>query len=141
LYRGRTGKPENLIGGYMKKITVTILVMFVFSMSVYSSEVEEYLNAGNEKNKAGDYAGAIKDCNKAIELDPKYAAAYNNRGLYKEESGDFKDAIKDLDRAIELDPELSPAYYNRGNAKSGSDDRKGAVEDFNRAIELNPEYA
>jgi len=43
--------------------------------------------------ETGDYAQAIKDFSKAIELDPDYAVAYNNRGLAYYNSGDFEQAI------------------------------------------------
>ena len=38
------------------------------------------------KNSSGDYAGAIEDYTKAIELDPKDAVAYYNRGYAKNQA-------------------------------------------------------
>ena len=40
---------------------------------------EAYLIAGNEKNKLGDYKGAIADYSAAIQLKPDFANAYYNR--------------------------------------------------------------
>ena len=45
---------------------------------------------------------AIKDCDKAIELDPGYPAAYHVRGLAYDDLGDSEKARKDYDRATEL---------------------------------------
>ena len=41
---------------------------------------EEYNERGNAYHEEGEYDLAIKDYNKAIELDPNYHAAYNSRG-------------------------------------------------------------
>ena len=93
------------------------------------------------RRKSGDYQGAIADYNKAIELNPQFAEAYNNQGVAKGESGDYQGAIADLDKAIEINPQLTEAYLNRGIAKGTSDDYLGAISDFDKAIELNPQYA
>ena len=52
---------------------------------------------------------------KAIELNPKDADAYNNRGAAKMKLKQYKEAIADYDKAIELKKMLK-AYNNRGFA-------------------------
>ena len=47
---------------------------------------------------------AIKDYNKAIQLDPELAEAYCNRGVAYEHTGEFERAIADHTKAIELQP-------------------------------------
>jgi len=37
----------------------------------------------------GDYRGEIEDYNKAMEINPKYADAYNNRGFAKGNLNDY----------------------------------------------------
>jgi len=41
---------------------------------------KDYLGKGNELLDTGDYKGAIQCYKKALELDPKYAPAWNNKG-------------------------------------------------------------
>ena len=53
---------------------------------------------------------AIADFNKAIQLDPNLAGAYNNRGVVYSETGKYKPAIADFNKAIQLDPNLADAY-------------------------------
>lgn len=101
----------------------------------------EFYNRGNAKKDKGDYDGAIADYGRAIELAPKFSAAYNNRGIAKKDKGDLDAAITDYDRAIEIDPRDSLAYNNRGVAKNAKGDLDGAIADYDRAIELNPKDA
>ena len=62
----------------------------------------------------GDYDRAIKDYDRAIQLDPKNVFAYRNRGIAYENKGDHDRAIQDYDRAIQLDPKDAVAYALRG---------------------------
>ena len=71
----------------------------------------------------------MQDYNKAINLNPDSAEAYNNRGNAYAEKGEFDGAIRDHNKAIEVNPEYAEAYYNRGmiwlcqaEAKKAKDD-------------------
>jgi tetratricopeptide (TPR) repeat protein len=98
-------------------------------------------NRGVAKRRKGDYDGAIADCSKAIELDPKYAFAYNSRGAAKDHKGDYDGAIADFSKAIEFDPKYANAYNNRGDAEDHKGDYDGAIADYGKAIELDPKFA
>ena len=39
--------------------------------------------------------GALKDYNRAIQLDPGYSAAYGNRGNVKSDQGDYHGCVED----------------------------------------------
>jgi tetratricopeptide (TPR) repeat protein len=64
----------------------------------------------------GQYDQAITDYNKAIEINPRYAEAYNNRGGTYSQIGQYDQAISDCTKAIEINPRYADAYNNRGNA-------------------------
>ena len=101
----------------------------------------DYYLSGLKKNRSGDYQGAIVDLTKAIEIDPKYAAAYKNRGLAKSNLGNYQEAIADYNKAIEIyNPQDDVAYNNRGYAKRKLGDYQGAIADYTKAIEINPKY-
>jgi tetratricopeptide (TPR) repeat protein len=59
---------------------------------------------------------SIADLNKAIDINPVYAEAYNNRGYAYKSKGLFDLAISDFNRALEINPRYADAYNNRGNA-------------------------
>jgi tetratricopeptide (TPR) repeat protein len=102
----------------------------------------DFLLTGWDKSQAGNYQGALNDYNRAIELNPRYANAYNYRGFLKENQ--FKDvagALADYNRAIELNPQYDVAHNNRGYLKlNKQNDVAGALADYNQAIVINPKY-
>ncbi len=96
---------------------------------------------GLAKYKEGDSRVAIDHYDKAIELNPQLAEAYNNRSLAKHALEHYEEVIEDCNKAIELNPQLAEAYNNRGFAKSALEKHEEAIEDFSKAIELNPQLA
>ncbi|WP_373537852.1 tetratricopeptide repeat protein [Microcoleus sp.] len=79
---------------------------------------------------------SIADYDRAIQLNPNDAIAYNNRGVTKYALGRNQEAIADYDRAIQLNPNYADAYKNRGNLKSTLDDKQSAIEDYQKAADL-----
>jgi len=100
-----------------------------------------YINRGAAYTGLNQHGRAIADFDRAVELNPEYAAAYNNRGVAYARLNQHGRAIEDYNRAVELNPEGAEAYSNRGNAYAGLNQHGRAIEDYDRAVELNPEYA
>jgi len=88
----------------MKKIAVTLIILFNLVPSVYSQTAKTYFDSGMEKMQQGNNQGAIQDLNRALELNPNYINAYAIRGQTKVYLGDYRGAIKDFTRALELNP-------------------------------------
>ena len=85
-----------------------------YAKDIDSSDVVEIFNQGLDYFEKGDYENAIKDFNRALEINPKFAEAYNNRGNAYALMGDFERAIADFNRALEINPKLAGAYFNKG---------------------------
>lgn len=113
------------------------------------SEVEKYsttftwlyINRGVIKFQSNDKAGALKDFNRALELDPSMVKVYSNRGYIRYELEDFTGAITDFDRALEMDPSMALAYGNRALAKAKLGQGESALRDADRGVELGPNSA
>ncbi len=69
---------------------------------------------GDEQDRIGYLEDALNSYDKAIEISPKYVAAWKNKGmvLYKLEK--YNESLQAYDRAIEIDPKYALAWYNKG---------------------------
>ncbi len=84
---------------------------------------------------------ALEDFNRAVQLFPEYAAAYNNRGSLLLALGLPKEAVKDFNRAVTLAPGYAAAYNNRAGALLRLGQQADALRDFTKAIQLMPTSA
>lgn len=112
----------------------------------------DYLARGILYTMLKNYDSSIKDFNKCIEMDPKFAAAFYARA-YSEamrsktpESTDgikmpgmspYVAAINDLDKVLSLFPEMEYAWYNKGFLYLMQNDFTSAHQCFTEAINLN----
>jgi tetratricopeptide (TPR) repeat protein len=87
-----------------------------------------------------DYDRAIGDADKAAQLDPKNAAAYENRSTAYRKKKNFDQVIADASEAIRLDPKNFAAYVNRSEAYAAKHEYSKALADASRALELNPKH-
>jgi lipoprotein NlpI len=66
-----------------------------------------FLLSGNYKFRQADWAGALADFNRALEINPKNAGAYSRRGVTRQLTGDFSGALSDYDQFIALKPDAA----------------------------------
>jgi tetratricopeptide (TPR) repeat protein len=100
-------------------------------------EATRYFNSANSRYNHGDISGAVADYNRAVELNPGYAKAYNNRAIVRASAlKDMQGALRDFDRAIEIDPAYADAYLGRGTAWLYLHDLNAACRDWNSARSL-----
>jgi tetratricopeptide (TPR) repeat protein len=79
----------------------------------------------------------LADCNRALEIDPNYALAYNSRGNNWRGKGEQDRAIADYNDSLRLNPRPI-VYNNRGLSWRAKGDLDRAIADFDRTIELDP---
>jgi tetratricopeptide (TPR) repeat protein len=109
--------------------------------AVQKLDAVDWFKEGLALAESGKFKDAISLYNKAIDADPKYAAAYNARGWAYFKIGDYPSALKDNDRALDLKPQVPSALLNRSWTLWGMKQYDKALVDTNRAIELKPDYA
>jgi len=91
------------------------------------------------KNQFGD---AIRECERAIRLDPEYGNPYNDIGAYMIETGRWEEAIPWLEKATAAERYDGRfyAWYNLGRVWEHMGDWAQALEAYRHALEQNPEY-
>jgi tetratricopeptide (TPR) repeat protein len=137
-------------------VIAAISVRAIFFSSAYASPIAFYnaAIAGNPRSALAynnramllhqrkDSSGALRDCNRALQLKPDYPDALNNRATILTAMGQYKDALADIDRFISrASVPTFAAYTSRGNCKYALQDYAGALEDYGRAIALDSSKA
>jgi Flp pilus assembly protein TadD len=84
-----------------------ILLLSGLALPAYAdarSEAKSQVDFGIKVAQNGLWKEATYRWEKAVELDPTYAAAWNNLGIAYEHEGRFEDARKAYEKAVSLDP-------------------------------------
>jgi Tfp pilus assembly protein PilF len=103
---------------------------------------EAYTFLGWTLSSKGDYEGAIRECRRAIAIDPGFGNPFNDIGSYLIAMGRTEDAIPWLRRAMEA-PRYEPRHYPHVNlarvyVKRGQVD--AAIAELRLALAISPQY-
>jgi serine/threonine protein kinase/tetratricopeptide (TPR) repeat protein len=101
-----------------------------------TQEVDRCLNHGRKHMDRKEYALAIADFSRAIELDPKNGTTYMERGEALQNSKQVDKAIEDFTTAIQFG--VVAAYSCRGNCWRLKENLKRALEDYNASVKTLP---
>ncbi len=138
-----------------KKINVKKLVIKAFmamlltavgaTASIFIINKINSANAGDLYKKANTfyelqrYEDALSNYQKAIEIKPEYARAWNGQAkvLYKLNS--YQEALSAYDKAIEIEPDYRDSWSGRGFVLSKLQRYQEAISSFDKALKLESE--
>jgi len=100
-----------------------------------------YLRAADEFLKADDFAGAERQCRKALELNPKNAIVHFTLGVALAHQEKLDEAIRHFSEAISLEPGYVDAHYSLGQAMARQGKSDEAVRHFSAVLRLKPDHA
>ncbi|MEM9824998.1 MAG: tetratricopeptide repeat-containing glycosyltransferase family protein [Planctomycetota bacterium] len=86
-----------------------------------------------------DFAGSVASYDRALQIDPDQAIAWNNRGNSLRMLGQVDDAETCFARALQLRPQYLSALKNRGTLWIWAGEIERGLESYQRALELAPE--
>jgi tetratricopeptide (TPR) repeat protein len=92
------------------------------------------LERGRALDNKGDHAAAVAVYSRALELEPRSAAACNDRALARRALHDLEGALADYDRAPRSRPATCGRSTNRALVRKALDDHAGALADYDRVI-------
>ena len=137
LIQGFIGRADGLNGNLAERIMLEFLKRNSSeSASQVGCQYDVYIKRGRDCLKNSNYAHAIANFDKAIELNPSYASAYCNRAGAYYNFRDYDRAISDCTKAIELDSNYATAYNIRGKAYYEKGDSTRASADFDTVKQL-----
>lgn len=138
----------------MRNFSLVFLVIFFtvnytlnaqsFEKNKALSKQKELLDSGIKKVKKNNFEAALKDFDKAIELNPSSNLAheilFNRAQLKRKELKEFNSALKDYNLAIKLNPSYVRAYVYRSILyKRNFKNFSKALENIKKSIEIDPD--
>jgi Tfp pilus assembly protein PilF len=102
-----TEVPKVSMFGSQKIMIVALAMVAIFATSASANDrkaARSQVEFGIRVAEQGLWREAVYRWEKAVELDPTYAAAYNNLAIAYEAQGDFAKAKAAYEKALELKP-------------------------------------
>lgn len=132
----------------MYKFILGLVVLLVLtSCSGGGETAEKYMQAGFRHFQNQEYDQAIANFQKAVELEPKAAGAYNMLGMayrFKANQLGLPDLrakeIAAFQKALEADPKNWAAMINLGATYYHQGEKAKAAPLFKKALDLNPQH-
>ena len=137
----------------MKRTRKAILLLLVGLLSLPAlaacgETARALLEKGNEFTQAGQYAEAVEEYERALELDPDNVDVMANLGVAYYGLRQLSMAIDIYNKAIAIAPEdadlrsnLAAAYVQQYEPDGATDPLDMALEQYQKAIELAPDLA
>ncbi|MFT5528336.1 MAG: tetratricopeptide (TPR) repeat protein [Pirellulaceae bacterium] len=97
-----------------------------------------YISRGVCLCKKEQFASALADFKKAIEISPRCDLAHFNSGCVQVELGELERAIETFSCAIDLNPTHAMAWFRRGDAFAKLKQYDLAMNDYSETLRLTP---
>jgi serine/threonine protein kinase/Flp pilus assembly protein TadD len=99
-----------------------------------------YHNRALARAAAGDTAGALRDCDRALAIDPRLAAAALHRGVLWLQERHFAEAEADFHLARNLGASDAVVCFQQALLHQARHEPAAALSCLERALELDPQY-
>jgi tetratricopeptide (TPR) repeat protein len=106
---------------------------------IKSSNASELYKRGETFLELKRYDDALAAYNRAVELRPEYAEAWNGKGDTLLALKRYEEARNAYDKAIQFQPNYGEAWIGRGNALNSLQQYKEAINSFDKALEIKPD--
>lgn len=104
-------------------------------------ESQNYIESAFSREKKSDFDGAMKDFDRAVELNPRNVRGYNARGTLKFRKGDYNGALADYLKAAEIMPRNPVTHNNIGKVYLHTGRINEAIDELNRSIAIESNIA
>ncbi len=101
-------------------------------------EANHQLGKGAQAMERQEMSQAIKHFTRAIEIDPKFAEAYNQRAIAHYLLEEFDESVADCQRTAELMPCHFGAWAGMGHCHAHQGNFREALRCYRKALAINP---
>jgi tetratricopeptide (TPR) repeat protein len=121
-----------------------ILVASVFTMNALTAaaitEVDELNEEGLDYFYEGKYDEALECFGKALELDPKCAAAWDGKGRALNYQQRYNEAMWCFDKALECDPDMDDVWVHKSSVRNAQGYYEEALEYLEKVLADDPSH-
>jgi len=139
---GKKIKVNNVI---IKAFTAMLLTGMGATASIFIINTINSANAGELYKKANTfyelqrYEDALSSYQKAIEIQPEYAQAWNGQAKVLYELNSYQEALLAYDKAIQIEPDYQDSWSGRGFVLNKLQRFQEAISSFDKALKLESE--
>ena len=110
----------------------------IWSTHPNDQELTEKLAEGSKLVRGKQLSKAINIFSEVIDLDPKWAEAWNKRATVLYMMGDYKNSQKDIDKVLELEQRHFGALAGQGLVNIKLENYEKAIESYKKVQEIYP---
>ncbi|WP_135605447.1 tetratricopeptide repeat protein [Methanococcoides sp. NM1] len=129
------------------------------NLANYNSDYTRTVTTYAKMQVINQYKESITYFDKALEIEPNHADAWNNKGLTLDKLNEFENASESFDKALEINPDDADLWNNKGNTIKNlanynseraitkyaiiqaNDQYKESITYFDKALEIDPNHA
>jgi tetratricopeptide (TPR) repeat protein/tRNA A-37 threonylcarbamoyl transferase component Bud32 len=131
----------------LRKVLISISIIGLGAIAtvlavnvINSTNATDLTNRGETLLELKRYDDALKAYNRAVEIRPEYAEAWNGQGDTFLALKRYKDALDSYDKAIQIQPSYLEAWASRGKALDFLQQYEEAIASFDAALKIQPKY-
>lgn len=121
-------------------ISATAIASVLVVNNINSNNASELAKKGNTLFELQRYKDALVAYQKAVEIRPNYAQAWNGQGKTLSRLKQYKEALTAYDKSIQLRPDYVEAWSGRGFVLQSLQRYSEAIASFDKALQLNENY-
>ncbi|GAB4319359.1 MAG: hypothetical protein Kow0059_13320 [Candidatus Sumerlaeia bacterium] len=119
-------------------VVVVLVALGLLGMCAALATPQFWSGLASSRAAKGDWKGAVKFANVALQRNPRFAMAHLTRGIALVHLKRYQDALRALDTAQNLNQNLTEVYEARAQARCALGELDSALADAEAAIEKRP---
>jgi tetratricopeptide (TPR) repeat protein len=117
---------------------VNIPVDGIAKMDAPATDFYRIFDLAGELARKGDYAAALVEWRKAVEIDPEDGKARYHLAFALDQQGQLNEAVAQYQKAVEFDPNNAAAYSSLAIALTRTGKLADGIESYKKSLEIDP---